>query len=82
MRVGGKSPEVSRHVLKVSPTNNEGPRIWMPPTNFKNWAKISKSNSQGIEQKLLYPQNQHDSLNQFQFSEIKKSSTEKSYFDS
>ena len=23
MRVGGKSPEVSRHVLKVSPTNNE-----------------------------------------------------------
>ena len=23
MRVGGKSPEVSRHVLKVSQTNNE-----------------------------------------------------------
>ena len=23
MRVGGKSPEVSRHVLKVSPTNSK-----------------------------------------------------------
>ena len=43
---------------------------------------ISKSNSQEIGQKLLYPQNQHDLLNQSQFAEIEKSSTEKSYCDS
>ena len=37
--------------------------------NFKE--KFSKSNSQGNEQKLLYPKNQHDSLNQLQFLDIK-----------
>ena len=34
--------------------------------------KISKSNSQGIEPKLRYPQKKHDSLNYFQFFETKK----------
>ena len=43
---------------------------------------ISKSYSQGIGQKLLYPQNQHDSLNQIQFFEINKSVIEKRYVDS
>ena len=37
----------------------------------KKLAKISKSNSQGIDPKFLYVQNRNDSLNQFQFFEIK-----------
>ena len=40
------------------------------PRIFKNFAKFSKSNSQGIGQKLLYPQNQHDSHNRIQLFEI------------
>ena len=41
------------------------------PRNFKTWAKISKSNSQVIVPKFLYPQNQHDLLNHCQIFKIK-----------
>ena len=47
----------------------------------KKLAKISKSNSQGIDPKFAYAQNRNDSLNHFQFFTIKKSLAEKSYCD-
>ena len=59
----------------VTPTYRRRPRI------LKNSAKFSKSNSQGIGPKIGYPQNQQDSLNHFQFFEIKKSLIEKSSVD-
>ena len=58
------------------------PRISVPPTHFP---KISKkkimSDFHGIGSKFLYPRNQHESLNQFQFFKIKKSPTQKSCVD-
>ena len=41
------------------------------PRNFKNQPIISKSNSKRIGPKFVCLQNRHDSLNQFQFFEIK-----------
>ena len=47
------------------------------PRNFKNWAKISKSDFQGIDPKFSNSQNQYDLLNQIQFIEIEKSMRKK-----
>ena len=52
----------------VSNTNAYG----CHPRNFKNLAKIWKSNFQGFVPKFWYPRNQHNLLNHFQFFEIKK----------
>ena len=40
----------------------------------KNWVKILKSDYQGIGPEFWYPQNQHYSLNHFQFFQIKNRS--------
>ena len=50
--------------------------------NYKNLAKFLKSDSQGIGRNFRCHQDVHDSLNQFQFLEIKKSFAENIYADS
>ena len=47
----------------------------------KKFEKKIKSDFHGIGPKFLYPRNQHESLNQFQFFKIKKSPTQKSCVD-
>ena len=56
-----------------TPTHNykRNPRI------FINFAKFTKSNSQGIKPKSSYLQNRHNSLDNFKFFEIKKRSQKK-----
>ena len=67
---------VIRYTRRVI-SGTKHPRIWVPPTQFKNRAKISKSNFQGIGVKLLYLWNQRYSVNQFPVFEIEKSPIQK-----
>ena len=51
-------------------------------TQFQNLGKSIKIEVLGIRTKLWYPESKHDSLNHFQFSEIKKFPSEKRYAES